>query len=173
MCGKSVATRRSPDICPDADGFRVSGLGFGMAATSGRSGEDGGEVGDESGNFDGVGVFVHRMAAAIEDDEPGVRHLAFEVLARAGVLRSIGATRKNERWRGRLRESIHHHRVLLQVQINDAFGHSEPMGVAARTIVPAFPLLRVAEARTGVQHDNAARHIGPSRRVGQRQVTAE
>lgn len=138
-----------------------------------RSGEGGGEVGDESGDFDGVGVFVHRMAAAIEDDEPGVRHLAFEVLARAGVLRSIGTARKNERWRGRLSESIHHHRVLLQVQINDAFRHAKPMGVAARTIVPAFPLLRVAEARTGVQHDNAARHIRPSRRVCQRQVTAE
>ena len=75
MCGSSVATRRSPDIFQD--GFGVSGLGFRMA---GRSGEGDGEVGDKSGDFDGVGVFVHRMAAAIEDDEPGVRHLAFEVL---------------------------------------------------------------------------------------------
>ena len=168
MCGRSVATQRSPDIF--WDGFGVSGLGFGMA---GRSGEGGREVGDESGDFGGVGVFVHRMAAAIEDNKPGIRHLAFKVLPRSGVLRSIGTACKNERWRGRLRESIHHHRVLLQVQINDAFRHTKPMCVAARTFVPAFPLLRVAEARTGVQHDNAARHIGPSRRVCQRQVTAE
>jgi hypothetical protein len=44
------------------------------------SGEGGGEVRNKGGDLGDMGVFVHRMAATIEDDEPGLGHLALEVL---------------------------------------------------------------------------------------------
>jgi acyl-coenzyme A thioesterase PaaI-like protein len=120
-----------------------------------------------------VGVFVHRVAATVEDDEPGVGHLAFEVLPGPGVFGPIGTTCQDERRCCRLSQSIHHHRVVLQVQVRDAFGHTEAVCVAARAFVPAFPLLRVAEAGTRVEHDDAARHVGSCCCVRQRQVSTE
>ncbi len=62
---------------------------------------------------------------------------------------------------------------MLQVQVDDAFGHTEAVCVAARAFVPTLALLGVAEAGTGVEHDDAPRHIGPSRCMCERQVAAE
>ena len=90
-CRKNVAHRRFPCTFRRLPMTRPKCAGkasprddfpafFGLVLEWCCSGEGGGEVGDQGGDLDGVGVFVHRVATPVEDDEPGVGHLAFEVL---------------------------------------------------------------------------------------------
>ena len=102
-----------------------------------------------------------------------LRHPRGEVLAGAGVLGAIGVAGEDQRRRLDLLHPVHHHRVVLQVQLRRLHRHAEAVRVAARALVPLFTLLRVAVAGPGVQHDDAAGDTGPCRGVRESEVAAE